>query len=253
MGIVAGGSVVPADGLNVLSGAGVPSNTLGLTGEIYIDLTNQNLYKKITGAWVLQFSVKGETGATGATGAASTVAGPTGATGPQGPQGNTGIRGIQGVQGIDGAVGAPGVQGEQGAGGGIMSQFYLVMATAGTTTSTVTPAAPTITQGRQIGSITITPTAIGSRIVVQALAIGYLSGGYSAGYAGIFKDGASACVDCDYQEQDMATWSTRALSTYSMTTTSMTPIVFEARSGSATAGTYTLRTNSYLEVKEFTS
>ena len=117
MGIVAGGSVVPADGLNVLSGAGVPSNTLGLTGEIYIDLTNQNLYKKITGAWVLQFSVQGETGATGATGAASTVAGPTGATGPQGPQGNTGPRGPQGVQGIDGAVGPQGVQGEQGADG----------------------------------------------------------------------------------------------------------------------------------------
>jgi hypothetical protein len=116
MGIVAGGSVVPADGLNVLSGAGVPDNTLGLTGEIYIDLTNQNLYKKITGAWVFQFSVKGETGATGATGAASTVAGPTGATGPQGPQGNTGPRGPQGVQGIDGAVGPEGPQGESGSG-----------------------------------------------------------------------------------------------------------------------------------------
>jgi hypothetical protein len=77
--------------------------------------------------------------------------------------------------------------------------------------------------------------------------------GWSAGHVGIFKDGASACVAADYQEQVIGDWNTSALSTYSMTTTSMTPIVFEARSGSATAGTYTLGNNSYLEVNEFTS
>lgn len=57
----------------ILSGPGVPSDSLGNDGDLYYDLTNFDLYVKGTvtsGVWTLSTSVVGPAGATGATGPA---------------------------------------------------------------------------------------------------------------------------------------------------------------------------------------
>ncbi len=104
----------------ILSGAGVPSKSLGINGDFYIDTKNLNLYgPKTKGVWKVTTSLRpndvpvvsnivGETGAMGQTG-------PKGATGAQGPQGLQGVQGVQGVQGAKGDTGAQGVTGAQGA------------------------------------------------------------------------------------------------------------------------------------------
>jgi hypothetical protein len=138
-------------------------------------------------------------------------------------------------------------------GGGVLSQSKLVVSAGGTTTSLVTNDAPTIAQGISIGQITITPSAIGTRLVVKAKSIACLSAGYSANHCALFKDGASAAIKVIHTEQATATWDTESTIIYQMITTSLTPIIFEARAGSATAGTFTLRSSSFLEVQEFNS
>lgn len=52
-------------GSQILDGAGVPANGLGNDGDWYIDTVNGNAYKKITGAWVFQLTLKGASGASG--------------------------------------------------------------------------------------------------------------------------------------------------------------------------------------------
>lgn len=51
-----------------LFGSGVPSNLLGVDGNLYHDTDNGDLYKKISGSWVLQTNVNGADGADGADG-----------------------------------------------------------------------------------------------------------------------------------------------------------------------------------------
>ena len=104
----------------ILSGPGVPSKTLGINGDFYIDTKNLNLYgPKTKGVWKVATSLKskevpvvanviGESGAMGQTGA-------KGATGDKGATGATGSQGIQGVQGVTGSIGATGLAGAVGA------------------------------------------------------------------------------------------------------------------------------------------
>lgn len=40
-------------GTGTLSGSGVPSNGIGSNGDIYIDLSNRDLYVKISNVWEL--------------------------------------------------------------------------------------------------------------------------------------------------------------------------------------------------------
>ena len=48
------------------SGAGAPSSSLGSNNDFYLDTAApNNIYKKVTGAWVLQMSIQGAPGATG--------------------------------------------------------------------------------------------------------------------------------------------------------------------------------------------
>ena len=115
----------------ILSGAGVPSKTLGINGDFYIDTKNLNLYgPKTKGVWKITTSLKsrevpvvanviGESGAMGQTGAKGATGdkGATGATGPQGiagVQGSTGLIGTTGFTGAAGAAGTPGVAGAKG-------------------------------------------------------------------------------------------------------------------------------------------
>ncbi|MUH49521.1 MAG: collagen-like repeat preface domain-containing protein [Actinobacteria bacterium] len=114
----------------ILSGSGVPSKTIGIDGDFYIDIKNANLYgPKLKGVWKLVTSLRlpseksitsssliGVDGATGSTGAVGAT-GSTGAVGATGAKGVQGVQGIQGVQGDQGNVGAVGLQGVQGIGG----------------------------------------------------------------------------------------------------------------------------------------
>jgi hypothetical protein len=86
----------------ILSGAGIPSKTLGINGDFYIDTKNLNLYgPKSKGVWKISTSLRandvpvianviGEPGAMGQTGA-------KGATGATGVRGETGLQGLQGL------------------------------------------------------------------------------------------------------------------------------------------------------------
>jgi hypothetical protein len=112
----------------ILSGAGVPSKTLGINGDFYIDTKNLNLYgPKTKGVWKITTSLKsrevpvvanviGESGAMGQTGAKGATGdkGATGATGPQGIAGVQGLTGLIGTTGFTGAAGTPGVAGAKG-------------------------------------------------------------------------------------------------------------------------------------------
>jgi len=115
----------------ILSGAGVPSKTLGINGDFYIDTKNLNLYgPKTKGVWKVATSLKskdvpvvtnviGESGAMGQTGAKGATGdnGATGATGPQGVPGIQGLTGLIGTTGVAGAVGLTGAAGTPGVAG----------------------------------------------------------------------------------------------------------------------------------------
>lgn len=55
-------------GNSILTGSGVPSNSLGVDGDIYFR-DNGDVYKKISGAWNLFDNLVGPSGADGADGA----------------------------------------------------------------------------------------------------------------------------------------------------------------------------------------
>jgi hypothetical protein len=115
----------------ILSGVGVPSKTLGINGDFYIDTKNANLYgPKTNGVWKLTTSLRplptkasptvpGATGTTGATGSAgaSGLIGPRGLPGATGEKGATGAAGTNGLPGTAGTNGLPGTAGAPGAPG----------------------------------------------------------------------------------------------------------------------------------------
>jgi hypothetical protein len=112
----------------ILSGVGVPSKTLGINGDFYIDTKNANLYgPKTKGVWKLTTSLRplptkaspnvpGATGTTGATGSAgaSGLIGPRGLPGATGEKGATGAAGTNGLPGTAGTNGLPGTAGTNG-------------------------------------------------------------------------------------------------------------------------------------------
>ncbi len=121
----------------ILSGSGVPSKTIGIDGDFYIDTKNANLYgPKTKGVWKVSTSLRqleirteattiGEPGTVGPTGPKGDKGltgdkGATGATGATGAQGLTGVigpKGNDGATGLTGAVGATGPAGPTGATG----------------------------------------------------------------------------------------------------------------------------------------
>jgi hypothetical protein len=68
------------DGATWYSDAGAPSGGTGADGDFYLDTTNYDIYKKVSGSWGTIGNIKGATGARGATG----PQGETGATGHKG-------------------------------------------------------------------------------------------------------------------------------------------------------------------------
>jgi hypothetical protein len=122
-------TTLPAN--TVLSGRGVPSATIGLDGDFYIDTKSLNIYgPKTKSKWPIPVSLKGpsgpigpagvdgKNGATGLSTSSSGAPGPAGAVGPagsQGAQGNAGATGATGPAGSgSGSVGPAGPKGETG-------------------------------------------------------------------------------------------------------------------------------------------
>jgi hypothetical protein len=103
----------------ILNGVGVPSKTIGINGDFYIDTKNLTLYgPKIKGSWksgtsLKQADTKSISTVTGDAGAA----GDKGAQGEKGDKGATGSTGATGASGLSGAMGAPGAKGNDGANG----------------------------------------------------------------------------------------------------------------------------------------
>ena len=115
----------------ILSGSGIPSKSIGINGDFYIDTKNANLYgPKTNGVWKLTTSLRplptkanptapgapGSTGATGTAGAAGLI-GPRGLPGINGEKGATGAAGTNGLPGTAGTPGIPGTAGAPGAPG----------------------------------------------------------------------------------------------------------------------------------------
>ena len=112
----------------ILSGSGIPSKSIGINGDFYIDTKNANLYgPKTNGVWKLTTSLRplptkanptapgaqGSTGATGTAGAAGLI-GPRGLPGINGEKGATGAAGTNGLPGAAGTNGLPGTAGTPG-------------------------------------------------------------------------------------------------------------------------------------------
>lgn len=128
-----------ADGAAWLSGSGNPASTLGDDGDYYLDFANNDIYKKISGAWVKETNIAaGANGATWLSGLGApasdlgadgdyylatdnsevykkvsgtwtviaNIKGDKGDIGDQGPAGTTGPEGPQGEQGLPGTDGS---------------------------------------------------------------------------------------------------------------------------------------------------
>ena len=112
----------------ILNGKGVPSNTLGINGDFYIDTRSLLISgPKVNGKWPTGRSLQGANGVNGIDGkngaaaknvtTASNVAGPAGPQGERGDKGIDGSSGANGSAGIDGLPGATGAQGPSGPAG----------------------------------------------------------------------------------------------------------------------------------------
>ena len=116
---IAAGRTNPAVANTIRSGNGVPSVSVGIDGDFYIDLKTMNFYgPKANKRWPLPTSLRGPTGAAGPSGVdgknGTTASATTGAAGPAGPKGDTGAAGVAGVKGDTGATGATGATGPKG-------------------------------------------------------------------------------------------------------------------------------------------
>jgi len=80
-----------------LTGTSVPTSAIGKQGDMYLNTSTQDVYKKATSSsWSLLCNIKG-------------LKGDTGQQGEKGQQGDKGEQGIQGVQGNIGADGTNGI------------------------------------------------------------------------------------------------------------------------------------------------
>lgn len=151
---------------------------------------------------------QGPQGPQGATGAASTVPGPQGVQGPAGQAGATGAKGdtgAQGPQGPQGPAGAQGATGPQGppvttAGTSLLRRLGQAVYSAcqaltnpikyGFYSGETVDGTPDISQGTQVLSVTVTPSATTSRIKINLQGFGHAYSGFAS--AAIFR--GSTCI-----------------------------------------------------------
>jgi len=77
------------------NGNGIPSYTLGVGNDYYLNIANGDVYQRLNETWVLISNIHGSQG----------IQGLQGVQGPQGVQGVQGVQGIQGLQGVQGPQG----------------------------------------------------------------------------------------------------------------------------------------------------
>ena len=112
------------------NGIGNPADTLGISGDYFLDAATGNVYLKGLTAYSVVANIKGAVGPAGATG-------PTGSTGATGSTGTTGASGPVGPIGASGSNGASGTLGTVWRSGtgvpantlGINGDYYLDVAT----------------------------------------------------------------------------------------------------------------------------
>lgn len=138
------------------TGAGAPSNSLGVNGDLYLNSANGDVYSKASGTYSLVLNIKGPTGATGS----------TGATGATGLTGNTGAAG-RGISGIARTAGTGAA--------GTTDTYTITFTDTTTTTFTVTNGANGSGGG---GSITIYDE--GSVITAAATSLNFVGPGVSS-------------------------------------------------------------------------
>ena len=99
-----------SDGNSFLTGEGAPSDSLGIDGDTYLDLSSDDLYTRESGKWSKVGNIKGDKGDVGEDG----DQGKQGETGDPGTKGETGDKGETGGQGDKGDKGDQGVEGDKG-------------------------------------------------------------------------------------------------------------------------------------------
>ena len=106
--------IAGADGTKWLSAIGSPEEETGALSDHYIDLSNGDVWQKVTAnggpIWALQGNIRGPEGPPGSEG----PPGATGANGIPGPPGDPGPPGLPGSAGAPGATGPPGPVGPPG-------------------------------------------------------------------------------------------------------------------------------------------
>jgi hypothetical protein len=102
------------DSLNTIhAGEGPPPNSLGTSGDWYIDTKSYGLYGPKSSTWGRGVELATRTEVTALT-VGQNVPGPPGETGPRGPVGPQGPQGEQGIQGTQGPTGPTGATGPAG-------------------------------------------------------------------------------------------------------------------------------------------
>lgn len=56
------------DGISILSGKSIPSNSMGNDEDLYLNLNNGDIYKKTNGVWIEYLNIKGKDGVDGVDG-----------------------------------------------------------------------------------------------------------------------------------------------------------------------------------------
>ena len=108
----------------ILSGNAIPTKTVGIDGDFYIDLKNANLYgPKTKGVWKLATTLRVPEAKDVVVPAAG-IDGAKGNTGEQGLAGANGTNGVAGAKGADGVKGADGAKGATGLTGATGSTGY---------------------------------------------------------------------------------------------------------------------------------
>jgi hypothetical protein len=108
------------DGINgatIRTASGVPSDALGLDGDLYVNTDNGDYYLRVGEAYVLQGNLTGPQGTQG-------IQGVPGDPGPQGVPGNDGADGTNGTDGVDGTVWRDG-SGVPSNGVGVDGDYYI--------------------------------------------------------------------------------------------------------------------------------
>ena len=201
----------------ILSGSGIPSKSIGINGDFYIDTKNANLYgPKTNGVWKLTTSLRplptkanptapgaqGSTGATGTAGAAGLI-GPRGLPGINGEKGATGAAGTNGLpgtagtNGLPGTAGTPGIPGTAGAPGAPGSSGTVLASQSSISFADQLPgAAGSTTNSEAFGSFEAGKSYV-VRVLISTFDVNRIAASYGIGLS-VTADGGAPGISASY-------------------------------------------------------